>query len=49
MACDLETYEFLMLDQDEQMDQYKRAAKDDFRFEAEKVGAPTFDVDKPRR
>src|SRR5271166_6288870 len=42
MSCPLDVYEFLMLDQDEQMSQQQRAAKDDFKFEAEKVGAPTF-------
>ena len=49
MACTMEVYEFLMLDQDEQMAEMKRAAKDDFRVEAEKVGAPVFEFDSPRR
>lgn len=44
MACKLEVYEFLMLDQDEQMEQMKRAAVDDFRTEAESVGAPVFET-----
>jgi hypothetical protein len=49
MACPLEVYEFLLLDQDEQMAEMKRAAKDDFRVEAERAGAPTFEFDTPRR
>jgi hypothetical protein len=48
MECDLELYEFLMLENDNKANSMTQAAKDNFLIEAEKAGAPTFEVDKQR-
>ena len=46
--CDQEVYEFLMLDNEEKSNNQLKAAKDNFIFEAEKKGVPTFEVDKSK-
>jgi hypothetical protein len=46
--CDQEVYEFLMLDNEEKSNAQRSAAKDNFVFEAEKKGVPTFEVDKSK-
>jgi hypothetical protein len=48
LECDEEIYEFLMLDNEQRSNSQVQAAKDNFLFEAEKVGAPTFEVDKSK-
>lgn len=49
LSCPLEVYEFLMLDQDERMNDQKRAATEGFRSEAEKAGVPVFETVAPRK
>lgn len=49
MQCPLEVYEYLMLYQDDQMSEMKRAVKDDFKAESERVGAPTFEFSDPNK
>lgn len=46
--CPMEVYEYLMLDNEEKAAGLVRSAKDNFLIEAEKVGAPTFEVDKSK-
>lgn len=48
LQCDMETYEFLMLDNDEKARALQMSAKDNFLFESQKAGVPTFEVDKSR-
>lgn len=48
LDCDAEVYEFLMLDVEQRSNQQQHAAKDNFVFEAEKTGVPTFEVDKSK-
>lgn len=48
LDCDEEVYEFLMLDVEQRSNQQQHAAKDNFVYEAEKTGVPTFEVDKSK-
>jgi hypothetical protein len=48
MQCDQEVYEFLMLENEQRATNQQRAAKDNFVFEADKSGVPTFEVDKSK-
>lgn len=48
MECDQDLYEFLMMENDERVQQMNQAAKDNFLIEAEKAGAPTFEIEKSR-
>lgn len=44
--CPEETYEFALMDIEQRHEDMKRAAKDNFLTEAEKVGVPTFTFSK---
>jgi len=46
--CSDEVYEFLMLETEEKSNSLQSSAKDNFVFEAEKQGVPTFEVDKSK-
>jgi hypothetical protein len=46
MSCPMETYEFMMLENEEKSRALQMSAKDNFQFEAEKAGVPVFEVDK---
>jgi hypothetical protein len=46
MACELETYEFALMDVDQSHDEMLSSAKENFLHEAEKQGVPTFAVSK---
>lgn len=48
LECDMEVYEFLLLDNDQRSNARQSSAKDNFAFEAEKQGVPTFEVDKSK-
>lgn len=46
--CSDETYEFIMLENEERASSLMSSAKDNFVFESEKAGVPTFEVDKSK-
>jgi hypothetical protein len=48
MECDQDIYEFLMMENEERANNMLNAARDNFLIEAEKAGAPTFEVDKQK-
>lgn len=48
LECDEEVYEFLLLESEQKSNSQQAAAKDNFQFEAEKSGVPTFEVDKTK-
>jgi hypothetical protein len=48
MQCDEEVYEFQMLENERRSNQQQQSAKDNFVFEAEQKGVPTFEVDKSK-
>lgn len=48
LECDMEVYEFLILQNEEKSAADQRAAKENFLFETEKQGVPTFEVDKTK-
>jgi|SRR6185312_5991751 len=48
LECSAETYEFIMLENEEKSNAMQTSAKDNFTFEAEKTGVPTFEVDKSK-
>jgi hypothetical protein len=48
MECDQDLYDFLMMENDERVQMMNQAAKDNFLIEAEKAGAPTFEVEKAK-
>jgi hypothetical protein len=49
MCCPMETYEFLMLDNEERSNSLVTSAKENFKHEAAQRGVPTFEVTKPVR
>lgn len=49
MQCPQDNYDFMLLANDEKMEQMKSAVKEDFRTGAETQGVPTFEFDKPRK
>lgn len=42
--CEQDVYDYMMMLNDEKVEQSQQAAKDNFRVEAEKQGAPTFPI-----
>jgi hypothetical protein len=48
MECDQDTYDFLMMENEERAAGQFHAAKDNFLIETEKAGVPTFEVDKSK-
>jgi len=46
--CDEEVYEFIMMQNEEKSNAQQSSARDNFVFETEKQGVPTFEVDKSR-
>jgi hypothetical protein len=46
--CDIELYEFLLLESEQKSNNIQQSARDNFTFEAEKSGVPTFEVDKSK-
>jgi hypothetical protein len=48
MDCDLEVYEFIMLENEERASGLLSSAKDNFLIEQERRGVPTFEVDKSK-
>jgi hypothetical protein len=48
LECDMEVYEFLILENEQKSSLNQQAAKDNFVFESEKQGVPVFEVDKSR-
>jgi hypothetical protein len=48
MDCDLEVYEFMMLENEERASGMISSAKDNFVIEQERRGVPTFEVDKSK-
>jgi hypothetical protein len=48
LDCDEEVYEFILLENEQRSNSLQQSAKDNFTFEAEKQGVPTFEVDKSK-
>lgn len=48
LQCDMETYEFLLLENEERSNTQQQSAIANFKTESEKQGVPTFDVDKSK-
>lgn len=48
LECDMEVYEFLMLESEQRSNNNQIAARENFVFESEKQGVPTFEVDKSK-
>jgi len=49
MACPQDNYDFMLLKNDQDMDDAKRAIKETFQSDAANEGVPTFEFDQPRK